>query len=320
MKITCYGSRGSLPAPSRPEFSTVQYGGNTNCFYIEAGPFKIIEGCGSGVAVLGDVLMKEWKETGRGRTFIVLLNHFHWDHIQGLPFCVPFFLRSNTFHIHGFAPSGHEGDQPRTAVEMMLAHQQSNPHFPVAHESMPAQKVYRSHNRQFSETVCYQTLYHTGTSGISMCQPPVAMDLSDAIRMRLLLLTTIPLQHPDGCLGYRVEYMGKVVAFCYDCEPLRFPNKAISSLAKGADLLVLDGAYTDEQLRGAQQGFGHGSPESCVEQAKDAGAKRCLIHHHDPKHDDVTLQEMENRAGAHAIVSGYAGEVAFAREGAVYTL
>lgn len=161
MKVTCYGSRGSLPSPSRPGFSTLEFGGNTNCFFIQAGPFNIIESCGSGVSVLSDRLMGEWVAGGRKPVdYIIPLSHYHWDHIQGLPFLVPAYIGTNTLHFHGFRPSGYEGHdqrksdraQPQTAVEMMLAHQQSNPHFPVAHEAMPADKHYWAHTARPSGT------------------------------------------------------------------------------------------------------------------------------------------------------------------------
>ena len=321
MKVTCYGSRGSLPAPSRKGFSTTEFGGNTNCFYIEAGPFKLIESCGSGVSVLSDRVMGEWVAGERKpQSFIVLLSHYHYDHIQGVPFFAPVYIGSNTFHFHGFRPSGYEGmdqrksdhSQPQTAVEMMLAHQQSNPHFPVAHEAMPAEKKYHSHNRQFSETFWYtydRGEYNYQESFLDSLPPE-----------RILKITTIPLEHPNGCLGWRIEYMGKVVAFCYDCEPLRYANAKVTSLAKGADLMVLDGTYTETQLRGAQQGFGHGSPNSCIDQAKDAEAKMCLVHHHDPKHDDIKLGDAEIDAGFYAEKIGYAGTVRFSREGVFHDL
>lgn len=58
IRVTCYGPRGSLPSPSRKGFSTVEYGGNTSCYYVEAGPFRIILDNGSGSSVLGNDLMK----------------------------------------------------------------------------------------------------------------------------------------------------------------------------------------------------------------------------------------------------------------------
>ena len=332
MKITCFGSRGSLPAPSRKDFSTVEFGGNTNCFFIEAGPFKIIVGCGSGVSILGDELMKRWVEQEfPHQHFIVLLTHYHWDHIQGLPFCTPFYLAHNTFHFHGLRPSGHEGGErladgshPKTVVETMLSHQQSNPHFPVAHESLPAHKEYQSHDRQFSEAFWYAHEWHRGQeqdeATLFPHGPSTVGDRPVGGPENWIKITTVPLEHPNGCLGWVIEYEGKKAAFCYYMEPLRFPNQKVSKLGHNADLMVLDGAYTEQQLQGMQQGFGHGSPESCIEQAKDSDAKFCLIHHHDPKHDDDKLREMEAHAQDYALGAMFRGRVDFAREGNVYDL
>ena len=310
MKVTCYGSRGSLPTPSRKNFSTVEFGGNTNCFYIEAGPHKSILDCGSGVAVLGDHLMKEWLAGHqKPMSFIVGLSHYHWDHIQGLPFCVPFFI-GNTFDIHGFRPSGHENqNMPRTAVETMLAHQQSNPHFPIAHESLPSSRRYISHDRQFSEVIYYNWDEHVGS-----VMDNASFKLGDP---SLLRITTIPLNHPNGAIGYRLDYGGHSVAYCCDSEPFRYPNARITSICKDVDLLIMDGAYTEEQLTGNMQTFGHGSPESCVDQALECGAKHLLITHHEPKHDDKKLRHMQAEARLYASKKERKIDlgVAFAREG-----
>ena len=290
--ITCYGPRGSLPTPSTRDFSTVEFGGNTSCYYLEAGPFRVILDAGSGIRNLGNDLMKAGEI---GKHFIMCLSHYHWDHIQGLPFCVPMFIGSNTFHFHGFTPSGHElGPQP--VVEQMLAHQQSNPHFPVAHGSMPSRKVYNDHPRQFSKTFWYTAQdggycrYETEKQATRYVLP------GDADGESVLKVTTIPLNHPDGCLGYCFEYMGKKVVYATDNEPLRNTNHQLNTHAKGADWLLLDAQYTDKQLGGMVQTFGHGSAPACVAQAEDCEAKLLVLHHHDPASDDAFVQNMEMEA------------------------
>jgi ribonuclease BN (tRNA processing enzyme) len=312
MNVTCFGSRGSLPSPSRKDFSTVEFGGNTNSYYLEVGPFKILLGCGTGVSVLSDSMMKTWVSQNRTpQCYLVWLSHYHWDHIQGLPFCVPFFIGGNSFDIHGFRPSGFEDDsQPRTAVEMMLAHQQSNPHFPVAHGNLPSTRRYFSYNRQFSETIWY---LRTPTGYQRCLMPPLKPD--EALKM-----TTIPVNHPDGCLGVRFDYQGKSLVYCTDTEPLRYLNTNVQRLAAGVDILIMDGAYTEEQLRGACQTFGHGTPRSCVEEAMGVKAKLLIIHHHDPKHDDDKLREMEADAQRYALDLGYTGTVQMAREGTTWSV
>lgn len=289
MKITCYGSRGSLPSPSRKGFPTTEFGGNTSCYFVEAGDHLVILDAGSGIKVLGDDLMK--RGMGVGRTFIHLITHYHWDHIQGLPFFVPYYIGSNSFEIHGQTPAGEEGHgHSISVVERMLAEQQSPPHFPVAHETLPAKKSYVGHPAKFSETFNF--------NGVTV--------------------TTIPLNHPDGCLGYRIDFDGKSVAYCTDNEPLRHPNAQINRICKDVDLLILDGQYTEEQVKGPTQTFGHGTPMSCVEQAVACGAKHLWVHHHDVPNDDAKLAAMEvevSRWHAENINGPLYGMIEFSREG-----
>lgn len=318
IKVTCYGPRGSVPAPSRKGFSTIEYGGNTSCYYVEAGPFRIILDHGSGALVLGDDIMKAGLI---GKHFIALSSHYHWDHIQGMPFCVPYFLKQNTFHIHGHEPPGHEGKKVLIdTVEGLIAEQQAAPHFPVAHHSLPSKRIYHSHPRQFSESFMYfvdekdeyQMVVDQMVDTIRETLPPsVKMDFR-----RWMRITTIPVSHPDGCLGFRIDYMGDSFTYCTDHEPARHTWAAINRIGKGTNFIVLDGQYNEQQLGGMTQSFGHGSPRSCVEQAVACGAKHVLIHHHDPKHDDTTVQKMEEDAIQYAKDAGTDELVVeFAREG-----
>lgn len=324
MTITCYGPRGSIPAPSRkgrngkPDFRTDEFGGNTSCYVVKAGPFTIILDMGSGILVAGDDLMKSGQ--GVGKNFVVLISHFHWDHIQGGPFSIPFFVGSNKFHFHGFAPVGQETTVPfDMSLEKVLSDQQDAPHFPVSHNAMPGIKTYHAHHFQFSESFKYfydeaeNLVYNPDQMiGVSHATLPASIkhDLS-----RWIKITTIPLNHPNGCLGYKIEYMGETVVYCTDNEPLKYLNKEINKHAKDCDWLLLDGQYTPQQLAGMSQTFGHGTPRDCVEQAKACGAKRCVIHHHDPRHDDTQVAAMEADAIAYAVEIGYTGIVEFAREG-----
>lgn len=324
MKIKCYGPRGSLPAPATKEFDTREFGGNTSCYYVEAGPFRIILDCGSGIRMLGNDLLKAGQ--GVGGSWIVLLSHYHWDHIQGLPFCIPMFIGANTFHFHGFKPAGHKKSL-RPIVEEMLDHQQSNPHFPVAHIDMPSQAVYVDHARQFSEEFWYVIL-HDGTYKKFDKDPrtfsypeynefTAARGPAGAFRDEdVLHVRTIPLNHPDGCLGYRIDYMGKSMVYATDNEPLLNPNAQLMAHGSDVQWMLLDGQYLDQQLSRSTQTYGHGTPRACVIQAVACRAEHVIIHHHDPGHDDAQLALME----ASAIESLAAFEetglhVEFAREG-----
>lgn len=324
-RVTCEGPRGSIPAPSRKNFSTVEFGGNTSCYYVEAGAFRIIIDHGSGVRLLGDRLMAEGQV---GKHFISLSSHGHWDHIQGLPFCIPYFIKSNTFHFHGHIPPGHETsgnlDHLSNTVEKLLAEQQASPHFPVAHHSLPSKRHYQAHARLFSETFWYYVaedgsyeLVADQMLGMVKETLPVSIKMDPK---RWIKITTIPVNHPDGCLAYRIDYMGDSIVYASDHEPGRFPWDALNRLAKGATLLIIDGQYPEVLLARACQGFGHGSPQSCIEQAKSCEALEVAVHHFDPKSSDDILRAMEQEAIAYAVQIGYKGRVCFAREEQVWEI
>jgi phosphoribosyl 1,2-cyclic phosphodiesterase len=81
MLIKFWGVRGSTPTP-QPE--NMRYGGNTSCVEVRFGEQIYIFDCGTGFRVLGQQLQSEFGE----RPFCahVFVSHFHWDHIQGMPF------------------------------------------------------------------------------------------------------------------------------------------------------------------------------------------------------------------------------------------
>ncbi len=316
MKLHAFGARGSLPSPSRKGFKTSTYGGNTTCYLVEAGPFRIIVDMGSGARELGNYILKKGDI---GKSFVFLLTHYHSDHIQGIGFCVPFYIKSNKFYINGFTPEGKENINPlKNVVLQMLAEQQTSPYFPVPHFSLPAQKFYRAHDKMFSEVFYY---LHRDNDYLYISERDSAE--TDGVDPKdLLKITTIPLHHPNGCLGYRIDYMGSSLAFCTDNEPLAYTNAHINKIARDIDLIVLDGQYTAEELAGPTQTFGHGSPELCVDQAADCGAKTLLVTHMDPGHDDTKVAEMEQNCLSYfkKKKKGNLASVEFVKEGGVWEI
>src|ERR1700679_1715909 len=96
-KLVFWGVRGSTPTPER---ETWRYGGNTPCVELIApGGVRFIFDCGTGLRLLGNQLMKI---DGAIVEAHVLVSHFHWDHIQGIPFFHPFFEPHNKFHFYSF--------------------------------------------------------------------------------------------------------------------------------------------------------------------------------------------------------------------------
>ena len=86
MRIRVWGCRGSLAAPGA---DTLRYGGNTSCVEVRGdnGEVLVLD-AGTGMRPLGVAMAND----GASRIDI-LLSHLHLDHLQGLGFFRPLFVR-----------------------------------------------------------------------------------------------------------------------------------------------------------------------------------------------------------------------------------
>jgi ribonuclease BN (tRNA processing enzyme) len=126
-----------------------------------------------------------------------------------------------------------------------------------------------------------------------------------------------PVPHVGPTVGYRVDCEGVSVAYVSDHQaPLGLDTVAESvlELCDGVDLLIHDAQYTPEEFA-AKSHWGHCTVDYAVLVAKEAGARRLALFHHDPAHGDTFIDQLE--AGAQA---GGVDEVFAAREGLQLTL
>ncbi|MEW6711713.1 MAG: MBL fold metallo-hydrolase [Candidatus Riflebacteria bacterium] len=290
MKIKFWGVRGSIPVPGK---DTVEFGGNTTCIQITTSDDQlIIFDAGTGIRILGMDLMQREFATGHGQAHI-FFTHSHWDHIQGFPFFAPAYIgkkdkkgnqietESNQFILYGAADVGER-------LESTLRGQMDNFYFPV-------DLNYLSSKIEFKVLVDNQT----------------QLGKTRFIARKLV--------HPNGVLGYRIEDDKHSVCIATDCE---HPSdgtidRNLLELARNVDVLIFDGQYTPQEyaphkfnLEGpGKQGFGHSTPQEGVRAAKAAGAKRLVITHHDPLHDDAFLNSFESE------IRKLFADTVFAREG-----
>jgi len=105
-----------------------------------------------------------------------------------------------------------------------------------------------------------------------------------------IVLRTAVLNHPDGATGYRIEFRGKSVCYVTDTEHVPGkPDKNVLGLIQGADIVIYDCMYTDEEYAKSYVGWGHSTWQEGVRMCKAAGAKKLVVFHHDPDHDDDKL-------------------------------
>ncbi|HSD65375.1 MAG TPA: MBL fold metallo-hydrolase [Vicinamibacteria bacterium] len=117
-----------------------------------------------------------------------------------------------------------------------------------------------------------------------------ALDLGGGVRAR-----TAPLNHPNGATAYRIEHSGRSVCYVTDTEhvPGR-PDENVLGLIAGADLVIYDSTYTDEEFP-ARAGWGHSTWQEGLRLVRRAGARRLVVFHHDPDHEDDAMAEIERR-------------------------
>jgi phosphoribosyl 1,2-cyclic phosphodiesterase len=222
-----------------------------------AGQRIIIDG-GTGVRELGRFIRVA--DPDRPVEATLLLSHYHWDHIQGLPFSPILYDPRNHLSLYGLRP-----DSPGGMAEV-LEGQMSGPYFPVDLKVLAAA-------RQFTE-----------------------LEAGAALQVGDVLVRTGALHHPQGCLGFRIETSAGVVVYASDNEPGDpAGDRSIRELAQDADIFICDAQFAPEFLQ-KRRGWGHSSWVDALQVGRDAGVKHAVLFHHDPDSDDAVIDGYLQRA------------------------
>jgi phosphoribosyl 1,2-cyclic phosphodiesterase len=258
-KLSFWGVRGSTPTVDP---ATWRYGGNTPCLELIAPDgTQFILDCGTGVRMLGSRCTAP--NGSSGAETHIFVTHYHWDHIQGIPFFSPLYAENNEFHFYSFRSKFLGRDSLKQVFEAQMA----LPYFPVDLSAMNAK-------RKFKEVAG-----------------------GDSFKIRENKITARWLNHPQGCLGFRIETPAGTVAYATDNEPGDPKlDKSLCELAKGADIFVNDAQYTPEQLASTRRGWGHSSWLEGVRVAREAGAKTLVLFHHDPDSTDRMVDSLLRQA------------------------
>ena len=251
MQVKFWGVRGSTPTP---QAENLRYGGNTSCVEVRVGDQIYIFDCGTGFRMLGHELNREFGS--RPFAAHIFVSHFHWDHIQGMPFFRPLYESPHSRF------SFHSSGKTR-GIQQVMAEQMASPYFPVDLGMMRAKRDFCN-----IENGC--------------------LDMENGVH-----ITTQWLNHPQGCLGFRVETKDGVLVYATDNEPgdAEF-DKGVRKLAEGADLLIYDAQYLPEEYKARRRGWGHSHWREAVDIAMESGSKELILYHHDPDHTDAIVDKV----------------------------
>lgn len=270
MKIRFWGVRGSFAMSGR---DFLRYGGNTTSVELvtEAGERLLID-LGTGATELAKQLMAAEFGIGKGR-LPILLSHTHLDHIQGLPFFTPFFIKGNEIRILGANPTS------GSSLEATLQNQLS-PHY------SPLNGL---------ENLAAGVSIETITAGEALAVP--GFEIVTAAVPHGSMWTT----------AYRITADGQTVAYLSDVEypSIDAPLESALALARDADLLIHDAMHADHDYE-LRRGWGHSPARAGVVVAEQAGAKKLALFHHSPDATDDMIDEVVARTAARTAVPVFA--------------
>jgi len=287
LKVKYWGVRGSLPASPMPEqwvksfenlmrqffksgykdateikeyLSTMSipdvggFGTATTCVEVQSPKQQIIIDAGSGLRTLSEEMVKG--PAGKGKADIhIFFTHFHWDHLLGLPFFAPNFIKGNNIHFYAVQPEMPE----------MVKVKFTKPMFPVSYD-------------QLASTIHFHQM-----------EPRKPLKLQD------MIVTPYQLDHPDPCWGFRVESHGKVYAHCVDTEGTRTTREALGPdlpLYQGVDLMYYDAQYTLPELA-EKANWGHSAAQLGLDIAFREKIKHVIFAHHDPGASPTQIVELK---------------------------
>lgn len=268
MQLRFWGVRGSVPTPVARNLG---YGGNTSCVEIRlAGGAHLIFDAGTGIRELGLSL-----EQNPAEDFHIFFTHFHWDHIQGLPFFGPLYnpVCQTTFYSTCYA----------CPLREALSDQMIGPYFPVPFDAI-------SNNKKF----------------VTMGGEPVTLGRAT--------IRPFPLNHPQGAGGYRIESGDASIVYATDREHgHKELDSVLREYAENADILIHDAQYTPEEYP-RFKGWGHSTWQEAVSVARECNVKQLILFHHDPNHDDSAVSAIVEDARAQfpntlAACEGWVGSI-----------
>lgn len=293
MLLHFWGVRGSIPTPLTPEqiqskisavvarikpediesedakerflsslppylFGTV--GGNSACVEIKAKDgTEIVLDCGSGIrAMAKNGIPPEDKH------YHILMSHFHWDHIQGLPFFDPTFNPNARIDFYSNYP----------AQEKILEGQSRRPYFPK-NGCWPCVK------KQFN--------FHL-------------IKENEPFKINSLTINTHKMKHPGNSYSISIEEDGKKIIYATDVELQEIDfdkNRKSNYFFQDAAVLILDSQYTVEEAI-QKENWGHSAYCYAIDFATAWNIKNVYLFHHEPTYDDRKIFNILDAAHTYA--------------------
>ena len=282
MRVRFWGVRGSIPSPIPPQSirnkiaSVVQrvrpedlestssrerflatlppwlfgtYGGNSACIEARLSDNScVVFDAGSGIREFARFVANEPTPISE---FHVFITHFHYDHLQGLPFFGPAYNPNVKLTFYS----------PVAGFEEIVRGHMKPPYFPVTMDAA------------MESNIIFKVLE------------------GDSVEIGSGTVSWRRHKHPGGAVAYRVEEANRALIFSTDTELQESDfekNDQNRRFYGGVEMIILDSQYTlGEAIE--KYDWGHSSFSLGVDFVTAWGIRQLYMYHHDPLYDDHRL-------------------------------
>lgn len=257
LRVKIWGTRGLIASP---RLNTAFFGGNTPCIQLLHENHLILIDTGFGCTNLGDELMPHIITDGGSLKIHIFYTHFHWDHVQGLPFFKPIYFSTTTMHLYS----------PEATTSML--------------DNLNI--LFDGSYSPFESLLGMQARVH-----LHQLKGPLTLD---GLNISFHPVDHGTAMHAAGVETYAYKFTnaeGESVCVMTDHEARATArNKALVAWAKDCDLLIHDGQFDDTEYQ-SHCGWGHSSARMALDNAIKINPGMTLLTHHDPASNDRDIQQ-----------------------------
>jgi len=261
LRVKLWGTRGLVSSPGH---DTAIYGGNTPCVQILHKNNLIIVDTGFGCCNLGEDLLERILVNKEDLKIHIFYTHFHWDHIQALPFFMPIYFANTQLNIYSPEP------QETTASNLEILFDASYSPFESLFTMPAVVKVHQiTKNLEIDGLkIDFHAVDHGSSLGETEAHETYAYKFTNEKNESIALLT---------------DHEAR--------SSLR--NDSLIEFAKECNLLIHDAQYTEKEYN-KYAGWGHSTSQQALENALKMGAVKTLLTHHHPFRTDVAIEKINH--------------------------